>query len=88
MNILSHEAISHSGCCGLVDDSESVQASQDAGFFGSLALPVIEIGWYGYYYPLHFLAQIILGVLFDLTQNQTGYLLRGILPPVDLNPVV
>jgi hypothetical protein len=43
------EAIGEGGCCGLAQHADDVEARDDAGVFGGLALLVVEVGGDGYH---------------------------------------
>jgi hypothetical protein len=43
------EAIGEGGCCGLTQHADDVEARDDAGVFGGLALLVVEVGGDGYH---------------------------------------
>ncbi len=68
----------------LVDDAQHVQAGDRAGFFGRLALRVVEVRGDGNNGVGDLLAEVGLGVPLELLQDAGADLLGGVLLAVDV----
>ena len=77
------QAVSQSCRCGLVDDSLDIKACDLAGVLSSLSLCVVEVCGNSDDCLGDLLAEIALCVSFQLLQDHSGDLLRGILLAVD-----
>merc|ERR1719319_1014497 len=75
--LLFVEAIGDGCGCGLVDDTENIQARDDASIFGGLALRVIEVCGDCDYGILDSVSKVSLSCLLHLCQNHGRDLLRG-----------
>merc|ERR1719319_2172894 len=75
--LLFVEAIGDGCGCGLVDDTENIQARDDASIFGGLALRVIEVCGDCDYGILDSVPKVSLSRFLHLCQNHRGDLLRG-----------
>ena len=72
----------------LVDDAQNVEAGDAAGVLGGLALGVVEVGRDGDDRLLDLLAEIRLGRLLHLAQDERRNLARAVLLAVGLDPGV
>ena len=72
----------------LVDDAQHVEAGDLAGVLGRLPLGVVEVGRDGDDGLRHLLAEVGLGRLLHLLQDEGGNLAGGILLALDLDPGV
>ena len=77
------QAIGQRRGSGLVDDAQHVQAGDLTGFFGGLALGVVEVGGNRDHRVGDLFAQVGLGVVLELHQGAGGDFLRGVLLVVD-----
>ena len=72
----------------LVDDAQHLEAGDLAGVLGRLALGVVEVGRHGDDRLAHLLAEVALGGLLHLLQDEGGNLAGGILLALHLDPGV
>ena len=86
--LLLVEAVGERSGGRLIDDAQYFEARDLAGVLGRLALGIVEIGRHGDDGLLHLLAEIRLGRLFHLLQDECGNLRRRIGPAFDLDPGV
>ena len=82
------QAVGERGRGRLVDDAQHVEAGDLAGVLGRLALAVVEVGGNGDHRLLDLLAEIVLGGLLHLLQDEGGNLLRAVLLALRLDPGV
>mmetsp|Transcript_151552 Transcript_151552/g.368045 ORF Transcript_151552/g.368045 Transcript_151552/m.368045 type:complete len:214 (+) Transcript_151552:1170-1811(+) len=75
--VLLVEAVSDRGRGGLVDDAHAVDARDDGGVFGRLALGVVEVGGDRDHRVLDLLAEVRLRDLLHLGEDHRRDLLRG-----------
>mmetsp|Transcript_7804 Transcript_7804/g.19260 ORF Transcript_7804/g.19260 Transcript_7804/m.19260 type:complete len:321 (-) Transcript_7804:66-1028(-) len=73
---------------GLVDDPEHLEARDLAGVLGRLPLRVVEVGGHSDDGVSDWSAEVRLGRLFHLPQNERTRLRRGVLLPLRLHPRV
>ena len=72
----------------LVDDTEDVKTSNLTGILGSLTLGVVEVGGNGDDGVLNGLAEVVLGSLLHLVEDETTNLRGGVLLATSLNPSI
>ncbi|EMA19762.1 NAD-specific glutamate dehydrogenase [Haloarcula amylolytica JCM 13557] len=82
------EAVGHRGRGRLVDDAFDLEAGDLPGVLGRLALSVVEVRRDGNDGLLDLVAEILLGVVFDLLEDHRRDLLRRVLLPVQFDRVV
>ncbi len=82
------KAICQRSGCWLVDNTQHFEAGNFTGVFGCLTLCVVEIGRNGDNGLRYTLAKIILGSFFHFTQDECGYLRRGVLLTLRFNPCI
>ncbi len=70
----------------LVDNSQHVQARDAAGIFGRLPLAVVEVRGHGDNGLGDFLAEVVLGRLLHLLQNERGNFRRAVFLAADFDP--
>ena len=86
--LLAVHAVGQGGCGGLVDDALDLKAGDLARVLGGLALGVVEVGRNGDDGLGDGFAQIGLGVLLELLQDEGGNLGRAVFFAGDLDPGV
>ena len=79
------EAVRQCGRGGFVDDALHVEAGNGAGFFGGLALSIVEVSRHRNNGFRHGLAEVVFGGLLHLLQYHRRNLLRRILPVANLH---
>src|SRR5690606_1054784 len=79
------QAVSQCSCGWLVDDAQHVQASDLAGFLGSLALSVVEVSRNGDHSVGDLFAQVRLSVVLQLHQGTSRDFLCGVLLVIDVD---
>ena len=79
------EAVGQGGRGGLVDDARDLEAGDQAGVLGGLALGVVEVGGDGDDGLVHRLAEVVLGRRLQLLQHEGRDLGRGVDLVVDLD---
>ena len=77
------EAVRECGCGGLVDNAQNVESSNLTGFFGRLALSVVEVRGNGDDGVRHFFTEVRFGVALELAEDSRRDFLRGVLLVVD-----
>ncbi|ELZ48486.1 NAD-specific glutamate dehydrogenase [Halorubrum coriense DSM 10284] len=82
------EAVRHGGGRRLVDDALDVEAGDLAGVLRRLTLLVVEVRGDGDDRLLDVVAEVLLGVAFDLLEDHRRDLLRGVLLVADVDGVV
>ena len=84
LTLLLIDAVGQGGRRRLIDDAADVEAGDDAGVLGGLALCVIEVGRHGNDGVGDLFAEISLRISLQLLEDHGGDLLRGVLLAVDV----
>ena len=80
------KTVGKSGGSRLVNDTENVQTSDLTGVLGGLTLGVVEVGGNSDNSVLNGLAEVVLGSLLHLVEDETTNLGRRVLLATSLNP--
>ena len=84
--LLLVQAISQCGGGGLGQHAQDLEPGDFAGVLGRLALGIVEVGRHGDDRIGHLFAEIILGGLLQILQDERGDLLRACTPCRELSP--
>ena len=86
--LLLLETVRQRGCGGLVDDAQHVQSGDPARILGRLALAVVEVRRHRDHGLGHLLAEVILGGLLHLLEDECRDFRRTVFLAADLHPRV